>query len=343
MTELLFALCEATRASGHSAELVLDEFPSDDECTFVAIPHEFQAWGGRWPSLVQRQRTIALCTENAGTTWFEATYEVVPQFGVAASINRASAAELQRRGIRCEHLQLGYTPHWDRWEGHESTERAIDVLYLGAADPRRDPLLALVGKELGEWNSQFLVPPLEPRTSPRPDFLLGETEVSASALGTDPSQPPPQDVVGARVDAFPGGDLQRLRRRFRALPRRHPFDCQRAYVAVEVAAMGHEVGCLLQEPERLRDIRQRSYDFVRKELAMAPAAVDRLQELAAELPRRPPASTPDSSATPRPPAPSAQPPAETSMADSEADAPARPRGSVRRSPTRRAAARSGGQ
>jgi hypothetical protein len=322
MTELLLALCEATRAGGHSAELRLDEFPTDDDgCTFVVIPHEFQAWGGRWPGLSQRERTIALCTENAGTAWFEATYDVVPQFGVAVSINRASAAELQRRGIRCEHLQLGYTPHWDRWHGDESIERAIDVLYLGAADPRRDPLLASVGRELGKWNSQFLIPPLEPRTRPRPDFLLGEQKyerLRSAQILLNLHRKTSSALEWMRfLEAICNGCV------VVSEPCRDgtPLIANEHYVAVDVAAMGHEVGRLLQEPERLRDIRQRSYDFVRRELAMTPAAVDRLQELAAELPRRPLASKPDSSATPRPQAPGARPAIEAATADSETDTP----------------------
>jgi hypothetical protein len=54
------------------------------------------------------------------------------RFAAAVSINRFSAAELQRRGIRCEHVQLGYVPAWDAWCREERVERSIDVLYLGA-------------------------------------------------------------------------------------------------------------------------------------------------------------------------------------------------------------------
>ena len=176
MTELLSAISAAMAADGHTVELVFDEFPPlGDECVYVVIPHEFDAWGdpSGFPDARQCARTIALCTENPGTEWFEATYQLVPQFAAAVAINRSSAAELQRRGIRCEHLQLGYSPLWDSWLGDEGARRDIDVLYLGAADPRRDPLLAGIGRELWARECQFLIPPLEPRTRPRPDFLKG--------------------------------------------------------------------------------------------------------------------------------------------------------------------------
>ena len=71
------------------------------KCVYVVVPHEFQAWGSPKgsPTRDQRARTIALCTENPGTEWFEQTYEIVAEFAAAVSINRSSAAELRRRGI----------------------------------------------------------------------------------------------------------------------------------------------------------------------------------------------------------------------------------------------------
>ncbi len=152
MTELLAASRTATEAAGNSVELVFDAFPPpDDDRRYVVVPHEFDAWGdpSGFPDAAQRARTIALCTENPGTEWFEATYRIVAGFAAAVSINRSSAAELRRRGVRCEHVQLGYCARWDRWQRDESVPRAIDVLYLGAADPRRDPLLAGIGASSG--------------------------------------------------------------------------------------------------------------------------------------------------------------------------------------------------
>src|SRR5664280_344906 len=70
MTELLAAISAATAAAGHTTELVFDEFPPlREECVYVVIPHEFQAWGdpSGFPDARQRARTIALCTETPGT------------------------------------------------------------------------------------------------------------------------------------------------------------------------------------------------------------------------------------------------------------------------------------
>ena len=176
MTELLSAVSAAAAAAGHETELVFDAFPSlRDGCVYVVIPHEFDAWGDPrgFPDSRQRAQTIALCTENPGTVWFERTYELVSQFAAAVSINRSSAAELRRRGIPASTFNSVTRPQWDSWLGDETTKRKIDVLYLGAADPRRDPILAGLGGDLWARQCQFLIPPLEPRTGPRPDFLTG--------------------------------------------------------------------------------------------------------------------------------------------------------------------------
>jgi Glycosyl transferase family 2/Glycosyl transferases group 1 len=289
MTELLMAISAAAMAAGHTTELAFDEFPPfRDDCVYVVIPHEFHAWGdpGGFPDARQRAQTIALCTENPGTEWFEATYELLPELAAAVSINRSSAEELQRRGIRCEHLQLGYSPLWDSWDRDRSLERPIDVLYLGAADPRRDPLLAGLGRELCSHECQFLVPPLELRTGPRPDFLKGSAKYnrlrSAKILvnlhRTTSSALEWMRFLeaicnGCVVVSEPCLDNEPL------LPGDH-------FVSASVDHIAGAVDHFLDDPEKLRRLRQRAYDFVRDELPMASAA-DGLAELASELPRQP--------------------------------------------------------
>jgi Glycosyl transferase family 2/Glycosyl transferases group 1 len=291
MTELLAALSTATAAAGHTTELVFDGFPPllRDGVVYVVIPHEFRAWGDPkgFPDAQQRARTIALCTENPGTSWFEETHELVGRFAAAVSINRFSAAELQRRGIRCEHVQLGYVPAWDAWCREERVERSIDVLYLGAADPRRDPLLAGLGGELWARRCQFLVPPLEPRTRPRADFLTG----------TDKYQRLRSAKILLNLHRTTSAALEWMRF-LEAICNGcvvvsepcldgEPLVAGEHFVAASAEDLASVIDRLLDEPDRLRLIREQAYDFVRTALPMS-AAADRLAELAAELPRRPP-------------------------------------------------------
>jgi hypothetical protein len=289
MTELLRALAMSLAERASSVELTFDSFPAPGEAdVYVAIPHEFHAWGdpNGFPDAEQRARTIALCTENPGTEWFEATYRLLDGFAAAVSINRSSAAELRRRGVRCEHVQLGYSPAWDSWHGDSGAQRPIDVLYLGAADPRRDPLLAGFGEELSERVCQLLIPPLEQRTRPRPDFLVEEDKYArlrsaqvllnlhrTTSAALEWMRFLEAICNGAVVVSEPCLDSEPL------VPDEH-------FVAAPVDGIPRAMNRLLDDPDRLRLMRERAYDFVRHELPMR-AAADRLLELACELPRVP--------------------------------------------------------
>lgn len=299
MTELLAAIASAAGEAGHTVEFVYDAFPPlGDERVYVVIPHEFRAHGdpAGFPDAGQRARTIALCTENPGTPWFEETYGLAGEFAAAVSINRSSAAELRRRGIPCEHLQLGYSPTWDCWHGEEGAERAIDVLYLGAADPRRDPLLAGIGGELWARACEFLVPPIERRTRPRPDFLTGEDKYrrlrsARTLLNLHRTSSAAFEWMrfleaicnGCVVVSEPCIDSEPL------LPGEH-------FLVADADRIAGVLSELLDDPARLQAIRRQAYEFVRRELPMAPA-VERLCELACALPREPPAMGPSAFAS----------------------------------------------
>jgi hypothetical protein len=327
MTELLSAIAAAVYAAGQSVELVFDAFPErGEDCVYVVIPHEFRAWGNPagMPNDRQRARTIALSTENPGTPWFEETCELVPQFAAAVSINRSSAAELRRRGIPCEHIQLGYSPQWDKWQRNEAVKRDVDVLYLGAADPRRDPLVAGLGTRLWARNCQFLIPPLEPRIGPRPDFLTGTDKynrlrASRSLINLHRTTSAALEWMrfleaicnGCVVVSEPCLDGD-------------PLVAGEHFVAAAIRDIASSVDRLLDDGERLALMRTRAYDFVREELPMDPAG-RRLVELAAELPRQPRGGhSPLAKDIQRPPVPLAAPRAATPPVHAETPAQGQP-------------------
>lgn len=310
MTELLAAISEAAATDGHRTELVLDAFPDrPDECVYVVIPHEFDAWGdpAGFPDPAQRARTIALCTENRGTEWFEATYRLVPQYAAAVSINRLSAAELQQRGIRCKHIQLGYAPAWDSWRRDEGAAREIDVLYLGAADPRRDPILAGLGRDLAERQCQLLVPPLEPRTAQRADFLTGDEKyhrLRSARVLLNLHRTTSAALEWMRfIEAIGNGCVVVSEPCLDA----HPLIPGEHFIEADVEHIGPAIAGLLDDPARLRLMRDRAYEFIRASLPMQSASRG-LVELAAELPRDPPAAgEPHAQATRQTAGPTAEP------------------------------------
>jgi len=284
MTELLSMLSAAVATAGHDVDFAFDEFPPlADDAGYVVIPHEFHAQADTrsFPNADQCARTIALCTENPGTEWFEHACDLLPQFGAAMAINRASVTELRRRGIACEHLQLGYSPLWDSWQRDERAERPIDVLYLGATDLRRDALLAGYGRHLWARDCQFLVPPLESRAAPRPDYLTGmdkyqRLRAAQVLLNLHRAQSASMEWVrflesasnGCVMVSEPCLDHQPL------VPGEH-------FLAASAESLPLVAGRLLDDPDRLRSIRLAAYDYVREQLPMREGA-ELLAALAAE-------------------------------------------------------------
>ncbi len=274
MTELLPAISAATAEAGQTTELVFDEFPPwREDVVYVLIPHEFRAWGdpNGFPDSRQRARTIALCTENPGTSWFEETYELVPEFAAAVSINRSSAAELQRRGIRCEHIQLGYVPAWDTWRRRRASSARSTCSTSAPPIPRRDPLLAGLGGELWARQCQFLIPPLEPRTKPRPDFLTGTDKyhrLRSAKILLNLHRTTSAALEWMRfLEAICNGCVVVSEPCLDG----DPLVAGEHFVAASAEHIAGIIDRLLDQPDQLRLMRERAYDFVRTELPMQPA------------------------------------------------------------------------
>lgn len=284
MTELLAGICAAAADAGYDAQLESSVFPPpDDRTAYFVIPHEHYVCEppNAWPSLEQRERTIALCVENPTSPWFEKVCELAPRFPRMLAINRSSLDELRRREIAAEHLQLGYTRHWDCWHG-EQGPRPIDVTYLGAEDLRRDVFIAAYGRWLWHRRTAMLVPPLAPKPAPRPDFLVDGDKyahlrrakllVNLHREGTSSFEwvRVLQAIAnGCVVVSEPSSDYAPL------TPGAH-------FIVAAPDSVPHVVEGLLREPEHLEAIRTSAYEMVRAELDMA-STVEQLVAVAREL------------------------------------------------------------
>jgi hypothetical protein len=284
MTELLSALCAVAREAGYDAELERSIFPpSDPRTAYVFIPHEHYTYEPRsaWPSREQRERTIALFVENPGTFWFDLVCDLAAQFPRVLAINRTGVAELHRRGVPAEHLQLGYTPHWDRWHG-EDHPRPIDVTYLGAADPRRDALIAGYGRWFCRRRTAMLMPTSNPKPSARPDYLADDDKYihlrqAKLLVNLHRDRTCSLEWVralqaianGCVVVSEPSVDHAPL------VPGEH-------FVVAAAESIPHVVHGLLGDPERLEAIRTSAYDVIRRELDMS-SAVEALVTVAEQL------------------------------------------------------------
>jgi hypothetical protein len=143
----------------------------DGRTACVVVPHEYAAVAAPPPAHLL-DRTIAFGVEHPGTATFEASLAASAGFAAHFEINANSVEEARRRGVRSERFELGYHRRWDRRQ--EGSLRDIDVVFLGTADPRRLALLATISTSLRSHRYELFIPPHEPMTRPRPDFLLAE-------------------------------------------------------------------------------------------------------------------------------------------------------------------------
>lgn len=132
-------------------ERSVDCFPRlRDDLAYLFVPHEYLplTQAGAHPSPAQLRRSVALCTEQPGTPWFDQAVPVAKAAGRAIDINDEGTRELRRLGVSADTLQLGYVPEWDHWGGDEQREREFDLTFMGGYTPRRAKALASCGSVL---------------------------------------------------------------------------------------------------------------------------------------------------------------------------------------------------
>ena len=263
----------------------LCEGPLDgaDDDVFVVVPHEyFRVLPEHLlPSAAVRRRTIGFCVEHPGTDTFVTTLRTVADLGACVDINDDSALALHRAGIAVERYQLGYSDRWDRWGGSE-TERDIDVLYLGTVDPRRSRLLTQGAEALANFEVLMAMPPHEPMTRPRPDFFMGEDKLNLLTRSTillNLHREASRSFEWVRaLEAICNGCVvvSEHSRDF------VPLVAGRHVIAGAPHRLNELARALLEHPERVQDIREEAYRFVRDEVPMRPSAA-MLVELASRL------------------------------------------------------------
>jgi glycosyltransferase involved in cell wall biosynthesis len=292
MNELLAALAHEVGLLDMDVYLAFDSFPEmDGRAAYVVIPHEYFATvpAKSQPSSKKLARTIAFCVEQPGTPWFDLAAAHASRVGAALDISRGGTRELRRRGVRAEHVRLGYTEQWDRWHGDESFERPVDVLHLGTDTWRRRKALAGYASTLWPHETRILVPPVAPKTEARPDFLLGESKWealrSAKTLLNLHRQASPFFEWLRVLEAIANGCV---------VVSEHSLDTDpllpgEDFVSGTAENLGPLADRLLQDEDGLRKMRHSAYELVRAELTMRPLAeilADLAEQLASRASRR---------------------------------------------------------
>jgi hypothetical protein len=183
--ELAEAIADEIRSAGCGAEISVDGFPParEDLIYIVLPPHEYYRLEGVHleprPDILKR--TIFVCAEQPGTSFFDEDVYLAPRAGAVFDINVGSIAEFARRGVPgVRHLRLGWTPTWspvsfEPGQADEGRERSIDLLHMGIYSPNRGVALAAAAKHLQRYNTQLiLADDRRANSAPQANFIIND-------------------------------------------------------------------------------------------------------------------------------------------------------------------------
>ena len=172
-------LAEALRAEleelGVGATIAEGDFPEPRRgLVYVLLPpHEYaELREGDLPAELLG-RTIFVCAEQPGSQWFGSNLGLTRLGGAIFDVNPASVRRMRELGIDAEHLPLGYTPQWDRFD--PAADPKTDVLFMGRVSRRRERTLAGWGPTLWRRRARLVISDnLEPNPQSSESFVAGE-------------------------------------------------------------------------------------------------------------------------------------------------------------------------
>jgi hypothetical protein len=288
--ELLDAVGNALAAAGLDVDRSVDRFPPrHDDLVYLFVPHEYMplvAEEAR-PTENHLHRSVVLCTEQPGTSWFEDTATIALRAAAAVDINPLGARELKRRGVNARSMLLGYVAEWDTWGGDESEPRPVDVAFMGGYTPRRARALARCAPSLVDRRAELTITETSrPQLADSPDFLSGQRRWAALRsskllINVHRSEVGYLEwlrVIGAMLNGCVV--LTEHSVGFEPLvPGEH-------FVSVSYESLPFALDVLLADPDRIREIRQRAYRFLRDELLLSTTVaplIGAIQEVAATV------------------------------------------------------------
>ncbi len=287
-SEILEAFSGFLAEAGIAIEESIDCFPPPaDDLVYMFVPHEYYAMVEELahPTPAQLKRTLAVCTEQPRTPWFDLSASVAARAGAVLDINRLGVAELRARGIPAEHVPLGYVPAWDAWGGDLGRERSLDVVFMGGYAERRGQALALAAPWLeGRRSAIKLTESDRPHTGEKESFwarerkwrILADTKVLFNVHRSPLPYLEWHRVLGAQLNGC-------------VVVTEHcveiePLSPGDHYVSAGYWQLPEVLGGLLEDPERIQRIRRNAYEFICEEMPMAQtrerllAAVERVAE-----------------------------------------------------------------
>ena len=286
--ELVQVIRDELSALGVRSSVSLDGFPAVQPGRVYALvpPHEWVTLhGGAIPPADLMARTLVICAEQPGTSYFEGNHALAALAGAVFDISPLSVAEWHRRGIAAERFMLGYTARWAT--PMLDTPRDVDIAFLGCASERRNRLLASYAPVLARRRCSITVGDNHrPNYAEAPGYLTGACKRDLLArtrvlLNLHVGERPYFEQLRA-VEAMLSGAV---------LVSEHsigtdPFAAGSDFLSGRPEALAHLAVELLENDERRRALQQSAA----ARLAEHPlsAAAERFAEVAAELDRAAP-------------------------------------------------------
>jgi Glycosyl transferase family 2 len=311
--EMLEAIGSTLAAAGLQIEHSSDRFPPWRKGdVYLFVPHEYVPFVEKQahPGPLQLSRTVAICTEQPGTHWFEESAAIASRAAAAVDINVLGVRELRRRGIETDLLQLGYYRPWDTWAGQQDNERPVDVTFMGGYTERRAKVLARCARYLVNRRAELiLTESLRPHLEHSTHFLSGERRWAALRRA--------KVIVNVHRNEL--GYLEWLRVIGAMLSgcvvlTEHSIGYEPLVPGEHFVSVGYDrlplaLDALLAEPCRIVEIRDAAYRFLRSELPLlstitplveciAKLAAEPARDLPIAAPVRPSPREPASPATP---------------------------------------------
>jgi Glycosyl transferase family 2 len=273
--EILDAFGDALREHGYSVERSVDTFPEPaDDLVCLVIPHEYVALVDplAHPTPAQLRRTVAISTEQPGTPWFETAVDVAERAGAVVDINRLAAQEMGRRGIRADHVQLGYIPSWDVWKGEDSGERSYDMTFLGRHTEARAKAVARCVPALERRRAAiYMTETLRPHVAGASYFLAGrrrcELFADSKVLMNVHQQKLPYLEWHRILSAVLNGCAVLSEHSLMT----EPLTPGEHFISARPEDLPLVLEAMLSDPERTRAVRDSAYALVREQMPMSAA------------------------------------------------------------------------
>jgi hypothetical protein len=179
--ELAEVLVHELHALGVGAEITHGEYPEPRRGRVIVLlpPHEYVKQSGFRPPAEMLARCIGISTEQPTSAFFEQNVKLARELGAVLDINHRAIRRYAAHGIAAEHLPLGYSPVWDRFDDEP---RDLDVVFLGRLTARRERAISRYANAFERLHVHIqLADGHRPGWTGRPDFVSGKDKLDLLA------------------------------------------------------------------------------------------------------------------------------------------------------------------